>query len=132
VAVNELHEGPSLLMLERKPPGHWIGIKAVGSKSNRDGIGARVEVRAGNLRQIDEVRSGGSYLSQNDMSLHFGLGNTARVDELTIMWPSGINDRWTNVPADQKMVAQESSSSARTMNIRTRANRTTAPRNPLP
>lgn len=108
VAVNELHERPSLLMLQQKPPGHWISIKTVGVKSNRDGIGARVQVRAGNLRQLDEVRSGGSYLSQNETSLHFGLGNATKVDELTVTWPSGIVDRWINVPADQKIVVDES------------------------
>jgi hypothetical protein len=113
VAVNELHERPSLLMPQEKPPRHWIGIKTVGVKSNRDGIGASVEVRAGGLRQLDEVRSGGSYLSQNEMCLHFGLGNATTVDELTIAWPSGIVDRWTDIPADQKIVAEEGAKSWR-------------------
>ena len=111
IAVNELHERPSLLMLQQRPPGHWIAIKAVGVKSNRDGIGARVEVRAGSLRQLDEVRSGGSYLSQNDMCLHFGLGDARKVDELTFAWPSGIVDHWRNIPADQKIVVQEGTKS---------------------
>jgi hypothetical protein len=100
-------------MLQQKPHGHWIGIKTVGVKSNRDGIGARVEVRAGNLRQVDEVRSGGSYLSQSEMCLHFGLGNAAIVDELTTTWPSGIIDHWTNIPADQRIVAEEGAKSWR-------------------
>ncbi len=113
IAVNELHEAPSLLMLQSAPPGHWIGIKTIGAKSNRSGIGARVEVRAGNLRQIDEVRSGGSYLSQNDLRLHFGLGESARVDQLTVKWPSGQVDRWTNIPADQHIVIEEGGSSWR-------------------
>jgi hypothetical protein len=117
VAVNELHEHPSLLMLQLKPPGHWIAIKALGVKSNRDGIGARVEVRAGSMRQLDEVRSGGSYLSQNDMCLHFGLGNAAKLDELTIAWPSGIVDRWTNIPADQGIVAKEGAKSWRSASL---------------
>jgi hypothetical protein len=117
VAVNELHERPSLLMLQQKPPGHWISIKTVAVKSNRDGIGARVEVRAGGLRQLDEVRSGGSYLSQNDMCLHFGLGNATKIDELTIAWPSGIVDRWINVPADQKIVVEEGAKSWRSSSL---------------
>jgi hypothetical protein len=117
VAVNELHERPSLLLLQQKPPAHWIAIKTVGMRSNRDGIGARAEVRAGSLRQFDEVRSGGGYLSQNDLCLHFGLGNAAMVDELTISWPSGIVDRWTNIPADQRIVAEEGAKSWRSTNL---------------
>ena len=107
VAVNEMHERPSLLMLQQEPSGHWISIETVGVKSNRDGIGARVEVHAGGMRQVDEVRSGGSYLSQNEKYLHFGLGNATKVDQLTITWPSGIVDRWTNIPSDQRIVLEE-------------------------
>jgi hypothetical protein len=107
VAVNELHEAPSLLMPVRRAAGHWIGIRTAGVKSNRDGIGARVEVRSGDLRQIDEVRSGGSYLSQNDLRLHFGLGSSSNVDELTVNWPSGRVDHWKNIPADQQIIVRE-------------------------
>jgi hypothetical protein len=84
-------------------------------KSNRDGIGARVEVRAGQSAEFDEVRSSGSYLSQNKMCLHFGLGNNNKVDELTIAWPSGIVDRWTNIPADQRIMAEEGATSWRSV-----------------
>jgi hypothetical protein len=112
VAVNELHEPPSLLMLRTAPAGHWIGIRTMGVKSNRDGIGARVEVRAGALRQIDEVRSGGSYLSQNDLRLHFGLGDATKIDELIVKWPSGHVDRWTNIPVDRQIVVEEGAKQA--------------------
>lgn len=111
VAVNEMNQRPSLLMLQQRPPSHWIAIKAVGVKSNRDGIGARAEIRVGSLRQIDEVRSGGGYLSQNDMCLHFGLGGAAKIDELILTWPSGIVDRWTNIAADQRIVVEEGAKS---------------------
>ena len=107
VAVNELHEPPSLLMLQTPPSGHWIGIRTVGSQSNRDGIGARVELRAGGVRQIGEVRSGGSYLSQNDLRLHFGLGEATSIDQLTVKWPSGHVDHWTGVPSDQQIIVEE-------------------------
>jgi hypothetical protein len=110
VAVNEMHERPSLLMPLEKSFNHWIGIRTVGVKSNRDGIGARVEVRAGALRQVDEVRSGGSYLSQNDLALHFGLGAANKVDEITVTWPSGIVNHWNDIPADRCIVLQEGSS----------------------
>ncbi len=111
IAVNEMHEHPSLLMLTDKPSAHWLDVKTVGVKSNRDGIGALVSVHAGPLQQIDEVRSGGSYLSQSELALHFGLGSSSKVDELIVTWPSGIVDRLTNIPADQKIIVAEGSAS---------------------
>jgi len=69
---------------------HWIAVKAVGRVSNRDGIGARIEVVSGDLIQVEEVRSGSSYLSQNDLRVYFGLGARDQVDRLEIRWPSGI------------------------------------------
>ncbi len=111
VAINEMHEHPSLIMLRDKPAGHWLDIRTVGVKSNRDGIGALVQVRAGVLREMDEVRSGGSYLSQSDLTLHFGLGSYSNVDEITVTWPSGATDRWKNIPSDKKIVLEEGSAS---------------------
>jgi hypothetical protein len=61
------------------------------------------------LRQIDEVRSGGSYLSQSDLRLHFGLGEATRVDRLTVRWPSGLVDTINNIPADRHIVVEEGS-----------------------
>jgi hypothetical protein len=113
VAVNELHEKPSLLFPEAPAPNHWIGIQLIGTRSNRDGIGARVQVEAGGLRQIDEVRSGGSYLSQSDLRLHFGLGAATRVERITIRWPSGLVERLSGIPADRHIVIEEGSSSWR-------------------
>jgi hypothetical protein len=113
VAVNELHEPPSLLMTESRSAGHWIGIRTVGTRSNRDGIGARVAVRSGSVWQMDEVRSGGSYLSQNDLRLHFGLGSSGEIDELTVKWPSGSVDRLRNIPADQQIIVTEGDASWR-------------------
>jgi len=107
VVVNEIHEAPSLLVSEPRSKNHWIGIRTVGTKSNRDGIGARVEVTAGKLRLVDEVRSGGSYLSQNDLRIHFGLGTATRIDDLTVRWPSGRVDHWTGIAADRQIVAEE-------------------------
>jgi hypothetical protein len=68
-------------------------VKTVGVKSNRSGIGARVYCTAGGRRQMDEVRSGGSYLSQGDLRVHFGLGNAETAD-IEVRWPSGIVDRF--------------------------------------
>ncbi len=68
--------------------GHWITVRLRGVRANRDAIGARVELTAGGRRQVQEVRSSSSYLSQNDMRLHFGLGDAKRVDQITVHWPT--------------------------------------------
>ena len=72
--ISNMNERPSLLRNQQKYPNHWIAFKTVGTKSNRDGIGARITVKAGKRTLVDEVRSGSSYYSQNDMRVHFGLG----------------------------------------------------------
>jgi enediyne biosynthesis protein E4 len=90
VLVNNQNEPPSLLKQSGKPAGNWISLKLVGVKSNRSAIGARVRLTAGGLTQIGEVRSGGSYLSQSDLRLHFGLGTARRIDSVEIRWPSGV------------------------------------------
>jgi hypothetical protein len=87
--------------------GHWLQIKTVGTKSNRDGIGAWVKVVAGSLTQYDRVRTGGSWLSGNDMRLHFGLGRRQGAERIEITWPSGRVDQLTNVSADQIIVVRE-------------------------
>jgi len=110
VVVNEMNEPPSLLTLQSSLPGHWIGIQLKGTKSNRSAIGARVEVEAGNLKQTDEVRSGGSYLSQSDQRLHFGLGPNRKIDRLIIHWPSGVVDSLKDIPANQQVVVEEGTS----------------------
>jgi hypothetical protein len=79
----------------------------VGTKSNADGIGARVTLVAGRLRQTQEVRSGGSYLSQNDLRVHFGLGSAPQIDRIEIRWPSGTVDRIENVLVDRCLTVEE-------------------------
>ncbi len=87
--------------------GHWLQIKTVGTKSNRDGVGALVKVVAGDLAQFDRVRTGGNFISGNDMRLHFGLGKYEEVDLIEVQWPSGAVDRLTRVSANQIIVIQE-------------------------
>ena len=87
--------------------GHWLQIKTVGTKSNRDGIGAWVKVIADDLTQYDRVRTGGSWLSGNDMRLHFGLGHRQGAERIEITWPSGRVDQLSNVSADQIIVVRE-------------------------
>jgi enediyne biosynthesis protein E4 len=90
-----------------KTAGHWIKVRLVGTKSNRDGIGAMVEVSAGGLKQRAERVAASGYLSQDDWRLHFGLGTNARADRITVTWPSGIRQVMENVAADQVVTIQE-------------------------
>ena len=100
VVVLNVGETPSLLVNGNKDGNHRVLLKLVGTKSNRAAIGARVTMQAGGMRQIGEVRGGNSYLSQNDLRLHFGVGHAAKIDELEIRWPSGKVETLTGVPAD--------------------------------
>jgi hypothetical protein len=91
---------PTLLINRTADAGHAISFKLVGTKSNTAAIGARVTLSGGGLTQIDEVRSGGSYLSQNDLRLHFGLGNMATAESITVTWPNGNRAKFEHLTAD--------------------------------
>jgi hypothetical protein len=82
-------------------------VKLEGSKANRSAIGARVKAMAGGHAQWDEVRSGGSYLSQNDLRLHFGLGSATKVDRVEIAWPGGKRQVLENQLADRVLKIKE-------------------------
>jgi len=88
--ITNMGEAPSLLVNKMDYPNHWIAIKTIGTKSNRDGIGAKITVRVNGRVLVDEVRSGSSYSSSNDMRVHFGLGAATKIDSLEIRWPSGL------------------------------------------
>jgi len=90
---------PTLLINKTADAGHGITFKLIGTKSNRAAIGARVTLTAAGLTQIDEVRSGGSYLSQNDLRLHFGMGRAASADAVTVTWPNGARETYRDFPA---------------------------------
>jgi enediyne biosynthesis protein E4 len=107
IAVNNQGEAPSLLKQQTSPPGHWIMLKLEGTRSNRSGIGARVTVRANGRSQSQEVRSGGSYLSQNDLRLQFGLGAAALVDRIEIAWPSGKKTNLERQKVNQVLTIRE-------------------------
>ena len=99
---------PSLLFKnEGGNKNHWLQIQLQGTKSNRDGLGAKVTVKAGDLVQFDEMKNGTSYLSANDPRMHFGLGTQTKVDEVIIKWPSGIRQAFTNIKANQVLKAVE-------------------------
>lgn len=80
---------------------HWVSFELAGTKSNRLAIGATIKIVAGGMTQTDEVHSGGSYLSQNDLRVHFGLGSAMKIDSLEIRWPSGSTDTARDLPADR-------------------------------
>jgi enediyne biosynthesis protein E4 len=86
---------------------HWIGFELAGTKSNRVALNARVKAVAGDLVQVDEVRSGGSYLSQNDLRIHFGLGAYDHLDRAEILWPSGKTETLTRLAADRFYAVKE-------------------------
>ena len=100
VVLLNVGEPPSLLLNTNHDGFHRVLFKLVGTKSNRAAIGARVTIRAGGMQQLGEVRGGASYLSQNDLRLHFGLGSAAKMESVEIRWPSGSVEKLENVAAD--------------------------------
>lgn len=107
VLILNMGEPPTLLKNQAAGKNHWLNVKLVGAKSNRSAIGARINLTAGGRRQIREVLSGSSYISQSDLRQHFGLGSVAKVDEIEVRWPSGQTDRVRNVEADQFIRVEE-------------------------
>jgi hypothetical protein len=100
IVVLNVGEPPSLLLNRNDSPNHRVLFKLVGVKSNKAAIGARVTVTAGSLVQFSEVRGGASYLSQNDLRLHFGLAANDRMSEVTVRWPNGETEVLQDVAAD--------------------------------
>ena len=107
VIINNLDDGPMLLRNDGGNRSHWLLVRTRGTQSNRAGIGARVKVVTSDGAQEQEVRSGSSYLSQNDLRLHFGLGKETQVREVEVHWPSGSIDHLQDVQADQILTIQE-------------------------
>ena len=121
VVVNTVNDFPQLLRCDSRTENNWIKVKLIGTKSNRSAIGARLKcvTRApGETKpheQIDEVRSGGSYISQNDLRIHFGLGKAEKVDLLEVRWPSGQIDTLKDVQPKQLAFVKEGEGLVRTM-----------------
>jgi len=106
LVVNNMNQPPTLLRQSRSR-GNSILIQTVGTQSNRDGIGARVSITVNGLTQMDEVRSGGSYLSHSDLRLHFGVGDSTKIDGLRVIWPSGREEVIAAVPVNHLIVLKE-------------------------
>ena len=108
--VNNLSDRPMLLVNLAKNTNHWLGLKLVGTTSNRDAIGARVTLHSAKRLWVDEVRSGSSYNSSNDLRLHFGLGAETELTSIDVRWPSGKTEHFAGVNAvDRHMQLKEGS-----------------------
>jgi hypothetical protein len=101
VVIEDLDGIPMLLRNHGIPGRHWVSFELDGTKSNRLALNARIAIIAGGMTQTDEVHSGGSYLSQNDLRIHFGLGNATKIDKVEIHWPSGLTEDLTNLAVDR-------------------------------
>jgi hypothetical protein len=126
--ISNMNAPPSLLVNDVRTPNHWIAFHLVGNsfasasspmkasapaapnfKSSRDAIGARITMKAGARLFVDEVRSGSSYDSNNDMRVHFGLGSATKLDSVQIRWPSGIVEQFDNLTVDTIHTLKEGS-----------------------
>jgi hypothetical protein len=109
IVVNNVHDTPDLFTLDSPAEAHWLVLKLVGTRSNRSAIGARVRLVTAAGRQVQEVRGGGSYYSQNDLRVHFGLGEATRIDRLEIRWPNGLEEAFADVGIDRIVTLKEGS-----------------------
>jgi hypothetical protein len=107
--INNIDAPAQLLVNRAKNANHWLEIKLVGTRSNRDGIGARVTVHAGQRTWVDEVRSGSSYDSSNDLRLHFGLGQHLNAERIDVRWPSGEQETFAGTDTDRIVTLREGS-----------------------
>jgi hypothetical protein len=129
IVVNTVNDYPQLLRCDLKLNHNWIKVRTMGTKSNRSGIGARLRCvtqlpgESKPHQQIDEVRSGGGYFSQNDLRVHFGLGKAEKVDVLEVRWPSGQIDTLKDVKVNQVIFVKEGEGINHTMQF---------PKNPKP
>ena len=107
MVIGDLDGTPQVLRNDGGNANNFVLIKLIGVKSNRSGVGARAKVVAADLTQIDEVRSGASYISQSDLRLHFGLGKRSKINLIEIRWPSGVVDKVTDVSAKRMLTIKE-------------------------
>jgi hypothetical protein len=112
VAINNVHDRPDLYRALRRNENHWLTLRLVGTRSNRSAIGSRVRCLSGGVRQTQEVRGGGSYASQNDLRVHFGLGSATKVERIEVRWPNGLEEAWSDLTVDRVAVLQEGTGTA--------------------
>ena len=107
--VENLVGTPMILRPQGHSQNHWISFQLEGAKGNRLALNARVQVTTGDLLQLGEVTGGGSYLSQNDLRIHFGLGKHERVDRVKVFWPDAKVEVLDNLAADRFYMVREGS-----------------------
>jgi hypothetical protein len=113
VVVNNVNDVPDLFRLDRSSGAHWVSLTLIGTQSNRSAIGALVRIMTTNGEQRQEVRGGGSYYSQNDLRLHFGIGEARTIDHLVVRWPNGLEESWSALPADRLHTLKEGTGESR-------------------
>jgi hypothetical protein len=107
VLLTNIDAAPNLLLNQGGNARSWLSVRLVGTESNRDAVGARLELEAGGRRQLREVNPYGSFLSQSDHAVHFGLGDAERVDRLVVHWPSGRTEEFFDLAVRQQLVLVE-------------------------
>lgn len=110
--INDIDGKPLLIVNEAANANHWVGVVLQGTKSNRDGIGARVTVSAGGRAWVKDERSGSSYISSSDLRMHFGVGAATAVTAIDVVWPSGIAERFTGGAVDRFVTVVEGQGAA--------------------
>ena len=110
IVVNNVHDTPDLFRLDRTDSHHWVTLKLVGTRSNRGAIGAMVRLVTADGEQRQEVRGGGSYYSQNDLRLQFGLGDAKVIERVVVRWPNGEEETWSRLALDQLHTLTEGAS----------------------
>ena len=106
IAIN-INDRPNLYRNDAANPNHWVSLRLEGVESNRDAIGARIEIDAGGRTQTATIQSGGSYLSHNDLRAHFGIGTATQIDRIRIDWPNGQTEELNDIEADQFVTIRE-------------------------
>jgi len=107
IVTNNRGDNPELLRNDGGNANHWLEVQLIGTRSNRDGIGASLKLVSGGFIQIKQSKGGMSYMSASDPRIHFGLGHRTKVDSLEITWPSGQADQLTDVPVDRIIALRE-------------------------
>jgi len=107
IATNNRGDFPSILRNDGGNTNHWLEILLIGTKSNRDGVGASLKLTAEGATHVEQAKGGMGYMSANDPRIQFGLGKRTKIDVLEITWPSGQVDKLTNVPIDKIIAVKE-------------------------
>jgi hypothetical protein len=110
--VSNSGQRPTILINHAGQKKNWVLLKLIGTRSNRDAVGAKIAINTGSLLQTDQITGGGSYLSASDLRAHFGLGSSESIKTLTIRWPSGAEDKFQDLKANQTLSITEGAAKA--------------------